>query len=99
LRFGLLEWMNRRQRQILVHSFLYYQLNENIISDSDFDRWSKELYEAMKENPDVAKRSVYYKDFLEFDGSSGYDLQYANTEVKHSGYRLLKIHAEKRKKK
>ncbi|PDY93235.1 hypothetical protein CON09_08390 [Bacillus anthracis] len=99
MRFGLLEWMNRRQRQILVHSFLYYQLNENIISDSDFDKWSKELYEAMKENPDVAKRSVYYKDFLEFDGSSGYDLPYANPEVQHSGYRLLKIHAEKRKKK
>ncbi|MDF3555545.1 hypothetical protein LAV92_28190 [Bacillus cereus] len=97
--FDLLEWMNRRQRQILVHSFLYYQLNENIISDSDFDKWSKELYEAMKENPDVAKRSVYYKDFLEFDGSSGYDLPYANPEIQNTGFRLLKIHAEKRKKK
>ncbi|XQD02679.1 DNA ligase LigA-related protein (plasmid) [Bacillus subtilis] len=27
-----IEWANQRQRQILVHSFLYYQLNENIIS-------------------------------------------------------------------
>ncbi|MDZ4632260.1 hypothetical protein ORN01_25220 [Bacillus cereus] len=97
--FGLLEWMNRRQRQILVHSFLYYQLNENIISDSEFDRWSKELYEAMKENPEIAKQSVYYKDFLEFDGSSGYDLPYANPEIQSTGFKLLKIHAERRKKK
>lgn len=97
--YGSIEWMNRRQRQILVHSFLYYQLNENIISDSDFDRWSKELYEAMKENPEIAKQTVYYKDFLEFDGSSGYDLPYANPEIQSTGFKLLKIHAEMRKKK
>ncbi len=46
--FDLLEWVNRRQRQILVHSFLYYQLNENIIDDFTFDKWSKELHEAMQ---------------------------------------------------
>lgn len=96
--YGSIEWMNRRQRQILVHSFLYYQLNENIISDSDFDKWSKELYEAMKENPEIAKQTVYYKDFLEFDGSSGYDLPYANPEIQSTGFKLLKIHAEKRKR-
>lgn len=96
--YGSIEWMNRRQRQILVHSFLYYQLNENIVSDSDFDRWSKELYEAMKENPEIAKQTVYYKDFLEFDGSSGYDLPYANPEIQSTGFKLLKIHAEMRKK-
>lgn len=99
MRFGLLEWMNRRQRQILVHSFLYYQLNENIIDDSTFDRWSKELYEAMQENPEVAKRSAFYKGFLEFDGSSGYDLPFAVPDIQSTGYKLLKIHAEKRKKK
>ncbi len=52
-----------------------------------------------KKNPDVAKRSVYYKDFLEFDGSSGYDLPYANPEIQNTGFKLLKIHAERRKKK
>ena len=85
----LLELMNRRQRQILVHSFLYYQLNENIISDSDFDLWSKELYELMKNYPEIAKKSAYSEGFGKFDGSSGFDLPYNVPEVQSKGYQLL----------
>ena len=91
-----LEWMNRRQRQILVHSFLYYQLNANIIDDHLYDLWSKELAKFMKENPEVAKKSAYYEDFKNFDGSSGYDLPYGNPEIQNVGYRLLKLHSKKR---
>lgn len=84
-----LELINRRQRQILVHSFLYYQLNTNIISDHTFDRWSKELYNLMKDYPEIAKKSVYYQGFLEFDGSSGFDLPYTDPDIQNVGYRLL----------
>jgi NAD-dependent DNA ligase adenylation domain len=93
----LLEWMNRRERQLLVHSFLYYQLNTNIISDHTFDTWSKELAAAIKEHPETFKQTAYYKGFLEFDGSSGYDLPYSNPEIQDTGYKLLKYHNEKRK--
>lgn len=85
----LLEQMNRRQRQILVHSFLYYQLNTNIITDYTFDCWSKELVSLMKDNPEITKQTVYYEGFKEFDGSSGYDLPYSLPEVQQVGYRLL----------
>lgn len=85
----LIELMNRRQRQILVHSFLYYQLNTNTIADHTFDSWSKELASLMKSNPELAKQTVYYKGFKEFDGSSGYDLPYALPEIQQVGYRLL----------
>ncbi|MDQ0976657.1 hypothetical protein QFZ31_006709 [Neobacillus niacini] len=93
----MIEWANRRQRQILVHSFLYYQLNESIISDHTFDQWSKELAKWIKENPDQFKMTVYYDGFKEFDGSSGYDLPYSIPDIQNTGYKLLKIHAEKRK--
>lgn len=92
-----LELINRRQRQILVHSFLYYQLNTNIISDHTFDDWSKELADLMNEHPDIAKQSLCYKEFKTFDGSSGYDLPYHSPEVQNTGYRLLKYHNEKGK--
>ncbi|MEG0580383.1 MAG: hypothetical protein RR490_10750 [Niameybacter sp.] len=85
----LLELMNRRQRQVLVHSFLYYQLNTNTISDHTFDRWSKELVSLMKANPELAKQTVYYEGFKEFDGSSGYDLPYSLPEIQRVGYTLL----------
>lgn len=93
----MIEWMNRRQRQILVHSFLYYQLNTNIISDSTFDLWCKELAEAMRDNPEEAKETVYYEDFVGFDGSSGFDLPYAKPEIQNTGFRLLEIHKRRLK--
>lgn len=85
----LLELMNRRQRQILVHSFLYYQLNTNLISDHTFDSWSKELASLMMAHKELAEQTVYYDGFKEFDGSSGYDLPYSLPEIQSVGYRLL----------
>lgn len=83
-----LSLINRRQRQILVHSFLYYQLNDNLISDHTFDKWSKELAELMK--TEEAKQSVYYKDFKDFTGASGFDLPYTNPEIQNVGLHLIK---------
>lgn len=84
-----LELMNRRQRQLLVHSFLYYQLNTNLITDYYFDRWSNELVSLMQSNPELAKQTVYYNGFKDFDGSSGYDLPYSLPEIQQVGYRIL----------
>ena len=91
----LLEWMNRRERQLLVHSFLYYQLNENIISDHTFDLWSKELAKAIIDHPETFKQSVYADGFKNFDGSSGYDLPFHLPEIQNTGYRLLKLRSTK----
>jgi hypothetical protein len=91
----LVELINRRKRQILVHSFLYYQLNENIIPDYQYDMWCKELAGLLVEYPDSASESTYYKEFLSFDGSSGYDLPFHYPEVQSTGYKLLRIHKEK----
>jgi len=91
----LLEWINRRERQLLVHSFLYYQLNENIISDHTFDLWSKELAKAIIDHPETFKQSVYADGFKNFDGSSGYDLPFHLPEIQNTGYRLLKLRSTK----
>jgi hypothetical protein len=87
-----LEWINRRERQLLVHSFLYYQLNENIISDHTFDKWSKELAQAIIEHPETFNKSVYAEGFKDFDGSSGYDLPFHLPEIQNAGYKMLKLH-------
>jgi hypothetical protein len=91
----LLEWMNRRERQLLVHSFLYYQLNENIIADHTFDKWSKELAQAIIDHPETFKQSVYAEGFKNFDGSSGYDLPFHLPEIQNAGYRLLNFRSTK----
>lgn len=91
----IIELINRRKRQILVHSFLYYQMNTNIISDHTYDAWSKELATLLKDYPEESKQTVYYEEFKEFDGSSGYDLPYYYPNIQQVGMSLLNYHNKK----
>lgn len=63
------------QRQILVHSILYYQMNENVISDSEFDSISKQLVRLRNrmDDSDYQKTNYYYC-FQDFDASTGFYL-------------------------
>ncbi|ASS71673.1 DNA ligase LigA-related protein [Bacillus atrophaeus] len=88
----ILELIGRRRRQILVHSFLYYQLNENIIADHTFDLWSQELVQLQEKYPEESRQAVYYAEFTKFDGSSGYDLPYSLPEIQSTGHKLLDYH-------
>ena len=68
------ELINRRRRQILVHSVLYYEMNTNIVSDSQWSTWAKELDELQKKYPNIARQCVYSEDFDNFDPSTGFNL-------------------------
>lgn len=71
---GIAQLITRRRNQILVHSCIYYRLNDSVISDHVFDYWSKELAELQAQFPQIAEQCVYHKEFEGFDGSSGFDL-------------------------
>lgn len=86
------ELISRRRRQLTVHSFLYYQLNENIISDHTFDAWGKELVQLHEAYPEIASQCIYANEFKSFDGSTGYDLPTGYPEIQNTGYRLLAYH-------
>lgn len=65
------------QRQIIVHSILYYELNTTVISDSEFDFLSKQLVELQKQvRKEELEKSQYYYVFYDFDGSTGFHLWY-----------------------
>ena len=66
--------MERRQRQILVHSIIYYKYDQNIISDYTWSKWAKELYDMQKANPEIAKDTALYDIFKDFDYSTGSNL-------------------------
>lgn len=69
------ELINRRRHQVLVHSYLYYQMNTNIIDDHTYDMWCKELAELQHQYPIESNNVEFYKEeFKEFDGSTGYHL-------------------------
>lgn len=68
------------QRRILVHSIIYYEMNDSVLSDKDFDAMSQQLVMLQQEaSTDEVLRSQYYYVFFDFDGSTGFDLCYRLT--------------------
>lgn len=70
----ILAKINQRERQILVHAYLYYQHNKNLISDDKYDQWSFELADLIKQSPKLFKESAYFRAFIGFVPDSGYYL-------------------------
>ena len=56
---------------MLVHSRIYYVLNNNLISDKEFDALAKELATLQKEHPDISKKVDWADAFADWDGSTG----------------------------
>lgn len=69
------EYIDFLQRFIIVHSYIYYELDNNIISDKRYDEKTKELVMYKNEYPDLWKSSMYYKQFGDdYNGATGFTL-------------------------
>lgn len=66
------EKIRQRRAQMLVHSFIYYVLNDSVVSDHQWQRWADELVQLQKEYPEPI--GFYDKEFADWDASSGYHL-------------------------
>lgn len=89
----ILSKMNQRERQILVHSYLYYEMNENLIEDYQYDNFAKELAKLIRDYPKIFKKSVYYSIFKGFgqDGCySGYNIPHNQRETVNNAYRIFR---------
>lgn len=58
--------IKRRRFQILVHSYIYYKLNDNIISNATFDKWAQELITLQQNYPEISKKVELYDAFSDF---------------------------------
>ena len=69
------ELIQQKIRQYLVHSFLYYKLDESIISDSNFDQICIDLAKLISDN-------------LEKDAVPFHDLVKSNLTENYSGFSI-----------
>lgn len=54
---------------------MYYEYDENCISDYEYDSVSHKLVELQKQaSKEELKRSTYYYAMHDFDGSTGFDI-------------------------
>lgn len=84
----------RRRLQVLVHSCIYYVFNENIVSDSTWSGWARELAELQEKHPSIASRVDYAQEFQDFDGSTGFHLPTRNPEIMTKAQYILKLYKE-----
>jgi len=91
------ELITRRRRQILVHSVIYYRLNANVISDSQWSEWAVELEKLQKQYPEIAAQCPYAEEYEDFDHSSGYNLPLGDPWANRTANMLVKIHQKKLK--
>lgn len=89
------ELITRRRRQILVHSVIYYEMNENIISDAQWTAWSRELEALQRKYPEIASKCSLADAFEEFDFCSGFNLPLRDPWAVRTAKWLLKIHKKK----
>lgn len=61
-------------RWLIVHSIIYYELNDSVVSDAMFDNNCKQYVALAKANPQAKKLSAYGNIMKGFDGSTGFDL-------------------------
>lgn len=69
--FSIVEQIQLLERSILVNSFAYYELNENILSDFQYDANAIQLSELKRDHPEEFKRSKYYDYFYDYCQDSG----------------------------
>lgn len=78
------------QRYILVHSYLYYVLDNSVISDKQYDVVSMQLVDMMSNmSKEDIEKSKYNYVMYDFDGSTGFDLFYRLNE--HDKSHIIKI--------
>jgi len=66
------KYIEHLRRFILIHSYIYYNLNDNAVDDKYYDKMSRELVELQSKYKD--ENTMYHKVFEDFDGNTGFDL-------------------------
>lgn len=64
--------IRRRRLQVIVHSCIYYRLNNNLIPDYQYDSWGKELARLHKKYGvvKIGCYDSYFSDWVEKPGNT-----------------------------
>ena len=63
--------IRQRRSQMLVHSRIYYVLDDNIVSDDKWQKWANELRDLQEEYPQYVKIDFFDREFATWNGDSG----------------------------
>lgn len=89
----IVDLIKRRRLQLMIHSCIYYKLNDNIVSDHTYDRWTNELVKLLEEYPG-AYSDKYDEYFEGWKGETGYHFPHGNPEIYSKALYLIEINSK-----
>jgi len=90
------EKIKQRRSQMLVHSFLYYRMDEPIIDDDKWQRWANELRDLQELNPNDCNIGFYDEEFKDWNGDTGFKLPLNDPEVIKKAMQIKRLHEEQK---
>ena len=84
------ELIQQRRYQLLIHSCIYYALNQNAISDMQWDSWAKELKTLQEYYPNISEKIMLFEYFKDWDASTGAFLPITEDWVLQKAHQILK---------
>lgn len=81
------EKIRQRRAQMLVHSFIYYDLDDSAVSDHQWQAWADELRELQSQFGEVI--GYYDEDFKGWTGDTGCHLPLREPQIMAIAHRLL----------
>ena len=88
------ELIERRRRQVLIHSIIYYRFNSNIVTDAVWTSWAVELERLQTKYPEIAEDCWYAEFFEDFDHSTGFNLPLDDPWAEQKARYIMKIHEQ-----
>ena len=88
--------IRRRRAQMLIHSCLYYEMSESIVSDHQWQAWADELEKLQKDNPDCCNIKFFDREFFDWDGSTGNHLPHRHPWVYGKSEYILELHNKRK---
>lgn len=88
------ELIKQRRSQMLIHSCLYYEMNESIVSDNQWQKWADDLVLLQQNFPELCNMDFYDSYFENWDGSTGFDLPLRDPWVYNKALYIKKLEAQ-----
>ena len=80
--------IRQRRSQMLVHSYIYYVLNDNMVSDDKWQQWANELCEIQNKYPQYCTINFFDKHFKDWTGDTGAMLPLKDPYVVHKSMQI-----------
>lgn len=90
------ERIQQRRLQLLVHSCIYYEFDTNIVTDTKWNEWAKELVQLQEDYPKESSEVIWSEAFKDFDGSTGMDLPIKDPWVRNKAQELINNREKKK---